>query len=889
MKVLKLRLKNFTHIYSGLSKREVLLDFTENDKLINIIIGKMGSCKTVILGHLQPFASFGTLDIRNQDDIIIPGEDGLKNIVYINDGVIYDIVHRYTWNEKAQSHSVKSYIERNGEELNENGNVTSFKAIIKDEFGIEQSLLRLFRLGSNVTNLIDLRSTERKTFVSALMTDTSVYEMLYKKLKEDVKKLNAQVSILTNRANSLTNESIDVLENRLADIEENIEGLEYSVKEYEKSIYLIEAESKAILAGYDSLDSYVSRYEALDSVIKKEKQRYSEVKKAFDKMVDLPTDIEVAKSIGSIEGQIEYINTQIEDITKDLEALENLIIITNDKKNTFCSDTQLKMLRANYEQAVANYNEYKEHASYIDVDMTSNQIQIFQKELNTFCTKIDELKANSLGLLNTVANSDATILLSVKGESAKLSNQKLRLQRELNNIEYSASYTCSDFLVIPPGCPAKRNCPYVQTHPATIGTGTDNNEARKKRKMINDQIAIIDVKLDEYMQYPVIFSQVNAIRGLWRTIQPTMEKLDLLILHDVNTIITSSTDWYNSQRLSEIVEAIEKKEKLSDMADNIVKMKEILDINSIVQVDDLQAELDRYIKDRDQIADQIVQLNNDKKDLYNEMAKLQDLHMKVIERDRLKLELEELTTSKEDNIAEFNNLSANIDKIYENKKLVDSIDPKLHRTKTDLIRTRQSRDNLRILINDVNNTASELDALVIEQRFLKLLITAVSPSEGIPLIYVERFLDSCREIMNDLISDVFSDQIVIQKFIINEDEFRIPYTMNGTLISDISYCSQGQKAIVALALSFAMIRQAIEGSDSSFIYNIMALDEVDGALYKSSRNDFINVLFKQLRAIKAEQAFLISHNNTFDGFDVNIIMTTDEIVDESPLISIMKV
>lgn len=890
MWIAKLRLTHFAHIYSGLNKREILLDFTgENRKLINIIIGKMGSCKTIILGHLQPFATLGTLDIRNQDDIIMPGENGLKNIVFMDDATIYNITHTYTWNEKNKSHSIKSYIERNGEELNPNGNVRSFASIIKDEFGIEQNLLRLFRLGSNVTSVIDMRGTERKLFVSTLMEDTDVYEMLYKKLRDDMKKLNAQISVLTNRANSLTNDSLDVLNDRLADLEDDIAGLEYRVGEYNKDIYLVEAESAAILSGYDNLDSYVNRYESLDAVIKKENKRYHDVEKEFKAMIDLPTESEIAKEVGIIEGKIQSIEDQIKQLTATHDKLTGEITVLEDKKKTFSSDTQIKMLKANYDQAVATYEEYKQHAEWTDVDLTSNQMRTFLGDLNTFNTKISELRANNLSLLNTVAYSDSTILLSAKGELGKLSAQKLKLQRELNNIEFSASYHCSDFLVIPPKCPAGKNCPYVATHPYSLGLGSDSDAIANRRKSINDQIATIDGRIDELNDYPVIYSQLATLRKLWDNLYPIMEKLGILLIHNFATIVTTSREWYNSRLLSDINEAIEKREKLSSMADNIIRMREILEQNSMVEVDELNKKLANMLTDRDNLIDQIMLANSDKKQLHAELDKLADIHSKVLERDHLKREMEELLSSKDNNVAEFDRLSANIDKIYSNKKLVDTIRPKLQDTKSELIRVNKQRDNLKILINDVINTSNELDSLVVEQMFLKHIVSAVSPSEGIPLVYVERFLDSCREIMNDLISDVFSDQIVIQKFIINENEFKIPYTMNGTLISDISFCSQGQKSIISLALAFAMIRQAIEGSDSSFVYNIIGLDEVDGALYKSSRNDFINVLFKQLKAIHAEQAFLISHNNTFDGFDVNIIMTTDEIVDDSPLISVMKV
>ena len=95
--------------------------------------------------------------------------------------------------------------------------------------------------------------------------------------------------------------------------------------------------------------------------------------------------------------------------------------------------------------------------------------------------------------------------------------------------------------------------------------------------------------------------------------------------------------------------------------------------------------------------------------------------------------------------------------------------------------------------------------------------------------------------------------------------------------------SQGERAIISLALSFALIRQR------SFIYNIMLLDEVDGPLHKSVRDKFIAILFKQIHDINAEQVFLVSHNNTFDGFNVNVILTGDDIIDKNPLTSVMHV
>ena len=75
-----------------------------------------------------------------------------------------------------------------------------------------------------------------------------------------------------------------------------------------------------------------------------------------------------------------------------------------------------------------------------------------------------------------------------------------------------------------------------------------------------------------------------------------------------------------------------------------------------------------------------------------------------------------------------------------------------------------------------------------------------------------------------------------------------------------------------------------------FDYNIMLLDEIDNSIYKSDREKFIMILAKQMQALGTEQVFLITHNDIFQqsGLPVNIIMTTNEVVDSYPNQSIMK-
>ena len=210
MKIMKLYLENFSPIWYKLNKKAIDLDFSNTSNIINVIIGEMGSCKTMILGHLQPFSSFGSIDVRNGDDLILENKVGIK-IIEIRDGDDYYIIkHEYL--PKDSKHTVKSYFSKNGREMNPNGNQSSFKDLIEIEFGIDSTYLTLIRLGANVQNIINLKSTDRKTFSGNKLRDVEFYNLLLKELKEENRKLSAHVEILAGKLNNLKSDKYDVFQ-----------------------------------------------------------------------------------------------------------------------------------------------------------------------------------------------------------------------------------------------------------------------------------------------------------------------------------------------------------------------------------------------------------------------------------------------------------------------------------------------------------------------------------------------------------------------------------------------------------------------------------------------------------------------------------------------------
>ena len=145
-----------------------------------------------------------------------------------------------------------------------------------------------------------------------------------------------------------------------------------------------------------------------------------------------------------------------------------------------------------------------------------------------------------------------------------------------------------------------------------------------------------------------------------------------------------------------------------------------------------------------------------------------------------------------------------------------------------------------------------------------------SPSTGIQTLFMELYMNKTISIANNLLSLLFGGEFVLQPFIINESEFRIPCVGNGLMHDDISSMSTAQKCMISMILSFSLLYQ------SSTKYNIIKLDEIDGGLDSMNRPFFTTLLDNLMNMLKCEQAFLISHNSELDDTSCDIILLKDD-------------
>jgi DNA repair exonuclease SbcCD ATPase subunit len=123
---------------------------------------------------------------------------------------------------------------------------------------------------------------------------------------------------------------------------------------------------------------------------------------------------------------------------------------------------------------------------------------------------------------------------------------------------------------------------------------------------------------------------------------------------------------------------------------------------------------------------------------------------------------------------------------------------------------------------------------------------------------------------NDLLALLFDGKFELLPYVINETEFRIPCVNKESSVhhDDISSCSSAERAMISMMISFSLLHH------SSTVYNILRLDEIDGALDQNNRANFLIVLDKFMKELGVENCIMISHSSEMDMSNADIIQLT---------------
>ena len=879
MRITRLYLKNFIHIYSGMHKRVVELNLKDIDKKINIFIGKMGSGKTAILGHLQPFSSYGTLDSRNQEDLILAEEDGLKEIEYEINDHYYKIQHKYTWNKSSKTHSVKSYIQRDGIELNENGNVRSFKEIIKLEFGIEQNFLRLLRLGPNVSNLINMKSTERKSFIASLLEDADVYTILFQKINEDYRGINSILSVMSNKLNSLSADKESEMKIELSQLTDVVSKLQEDIQKDREEISRLIGINQSISSN-KSIDELLEIIKKTNEMKDHLLQEMNLIHEKLDK-----TPLENIEDLSIQYGKISAILVNLEEsiisITSKYDSMESDRNKIRDYLLLQKSNTQIQSLETQLQIAYQKYKEAEEGINNFQCKYSYEYLGSLQTSIESFQFAIEELCANSEKVIHKLYYSDNTLGKWANRQLNILRGRQVNLKKLLNNIQFSIEYECPLPLYRPPMCPTD-NCPFIISHPQIIKE-KNSHKCNQKIMDLKHEIDSLEIEISECEDCIYQIPKMDFIKKLWEKISIPLKNIGALNENKLITILTnlnSRCHWYSPDILQSTIEKLKMQDSYESLKSNYFILK-----NELIE---LKASIGKYndedleMKDSElsKLMNELKELQIKKETTMKEKEQIEELLEILRDSENLKERYKKLSDEYNSQLTQIDNLTHIINRMQGNLSMITDLQKSIQENSIIYNQKMSRLNQLNTIMQDIKSTTESYNEYLEERNILKTLLDAVSSKEGIPVIMVKLFLDECKSIVNDLIADIFDDDLEILDFDLREDtnEFKIPYLINGVAVEDISSASQGQTSVISIALSFALCRKAM------FDYNIMLLDEIDNSIHKRDREKFIAILSKQMNSVHSEQIFLITHNDIFQqsGLPVNIILTTPESIDIYP-------
>jgi DNA repair exonuclease SbcCD ATPase subunit len=865
LKILYLKLINFSQIYTGMKRKEIQIDFTKNTNRIILLIGPNGSGKTAILSQLQPFAYPGALDIRNGIDIILDNQNGYKEIIIENNDDIYKICHHYKYSKNG--YSIKSFILKNDIELNPNGNQTSFKEIIYLEFGIDVDFLKLLRLGSNVTNFIDMKSTDRKNFSKELLTDVDIYSQFYKKINDDVRSIRSISKSIIDKINKLNVSSKD-------EVKESIKSLTNDLNDYRKKRSLLESEIWEMQGYIKNVIPDQNFDKFLEKLKNKEKEQQSledEINKLVIKMrkyeyTGTSTDAVLSK-ISSNDSMVEYLKIEMNNLYKQKDEKENIL------------------------KTVTSYINYTSiHDKLIELTKKKDSLSKYEN-FNLRYTKSDILSAISLmhninSIISTIVSFDNKAVKEVVRLISNNINIEVFVKDKLKVIEYKIQETNlkkmdlegnpSDYYImaVPTEC-NNNNCTYYLRYNSEI----ENDEKVSIKSLIND-LEKYEKKKEFYISLVDINKNIEYITLLIKSNKELIEKLpkNYFIFKEILKKINKLEEIYFEDELIKNLEIIDEFEDYNRINEQIKELKKELNFYKMNKTN-----IDTIQNDINTIDDAIIKASSKINEITKDNKTLEILYTQLKEYVQLHDRSEYIKEQMSDNyvlIGEMEDIKEKVEKYV--IKHTDNIN-KLKELNDKLAVIEKEVLNKQFILMEFESLTKELKIYKDQISEIEILKESLSSTKGLPLLFVKLYMEDIKVHVNELLELIYKGDLEINDFIITEDEFNIPYTKLGMKISDVIKSSQGEKSFISLVISFALL---VKGLDK---YNIMLLDEIDSTLDTTNRYKFISILEKQLDVINAEQCFVITHNNMFDNYPISVIMTESTDIDNFKNVNIVKI
>lgn len=895
MRIEFIALDNYIGIFNGTGKRHIEFDFTQCKNVI-AIRGFNGSGKSTLMRTLNPFP--------DSNEMLIPGLEAHKRIIYLKNEFRYiiDIIYPLKNNgERATSKvSILKLNWSTGEQwtINPNGNVSEAKELIMNEFELDNNYITLSQLSSEDRGLADKRPAERKKFVNDILSDLTAYNSMYKILTKKSSTLKALTSSINMKIDRILNgRSLNNLKDELAAIDKKLKSEELEREEILQEIGALDfliINKKKDLEEYDNniieqntLNEEIKNL-SNDIVTTRGSYFYSlqgaNVVDELGNPYDNPNLVDSVNKINRIISteKISY-QAKLKNDSNEAEKLKNINSEIKDKIDKI--RMQLSILTDNNaqdpEEFIKSFKENLDSRNQIlDEINKRNASKLF--ESNITIEKLDMLKAQLDYIMNRI-NINLPIYDTPDGYNVKID----KVSSKIRNSEIARDEIVKKLLQmngisedlinskVPKGCKIK-DCPMRL---AIEKAEKDNHQIQELKKDLDACDNTIK-ESKQYMEDLNIRYRESLSRSELLTHYNSFSDIILTLLEfDIKTKsgfdgITSKVweypDLYNrtvSALINKYIDIFNMKAQYEALQTTYINTVDLYTkiINKVDQIKELKENESTLVREYKKNNIELIKLESSCKEYNGYIA---DINTELDILDKL-LPLATALKEKHDSLVQVTEI---INKAKEN---IESVKDNMnHRAKliAESNSFADSIEKLRICYNNTNQdfrmAAEYINELTQYNNTYQKIETVkkyTSPTTGIQTLFMEAYMNNVLIVANQLLQLMFNGQFILQPFVINESEFRIPCAGNGYLNDDISSMSTSQICIISMIISFAMLY------NSSSCYNILKLDEIDGGLDTNNRLHFISMLNQVMAIMKCEQCFIISHNAELETGEISTI------------------
>ena len=883
MRYCYVKLTGYIGLYNGLGIPSIDIDFSKAKNRICIISGPNGVGKSTIINAMQLMPDSNDSFIKNMD---------AQKYLCLTDGIN---TYQITFNHKLKNgvrQTTKASIIKNGQELNPNGNVSSYKDIVQNEFDLDPNYMALSKIGGNDRGLADKTPAERKKVVASIIESLEVYNNMYKILNKKANGYKTLINSIGYKMQNLGTE--DGLMSQLKQLDSNYERLNKSINDCKEEI----TRAKTIVSVVDPNGSISERLKVLkkqksdlDLDITK-KQRDIEDHYNKDQSIDQlkesikQYEVEQAKllTISATTSQsISKIKLEMENLQQQL-ATQNTTIDSNLLDNLNKCKQSIENIESEFKSSGIDVNNISKDELIHFIDFSNNLLQ-----------QIDILYEDTNDNFISLASSS---ILQNEDLSAQIEKNKNRI-REIGDDQDSIKdkiYLVTeqlkelDKLKNRPSTCKNDKCPFIAD--ALKSTNIGNKDPFKCYKEISDNrdellktsayLSEEKVKLENSIENLEIVIDISTkIRHLIDTIQSNftfLKKFPLFTqISDKSSFLTALINHSN------FTEYRTELPKYKDLSNDIViyqslKTQEIqlyeeFNIQQSTQkmIDQYQKEYDKKDKELKETEDNLNKYTKDKTfidDLLIDLNKQLSIAEKY---ESIQNDIDNETKQKGEISQEISSIVEKLESTATQIQLISNETEKLNRLQNELSPITNAKRNTEAKLNLYRSAQLEYNAYNEQYNLINTLKKYASPTAGgIQSLFMSMYMDNTLAKVNQLLGMIFNGQYQILQYIINENEFRIPFIGNGMTVDDISDGSTSQVCIMGMIINLVLF------TSGSSKYNIVSMDEIDGGLDHENRYLFVNILQQICDILQIDQLFIISHSVESALQAVDVILLSDD-------------